>query len=91
MRIGKRIRSLRHEAGMSQKTLGDLLGVTKATVQKYESGSIINLKQTTINKLCEIFNVSPIFLYGWDDESNLKRIQDELASIQDKLSNNQDD
>lgn len=48
---------------MTQEELGELLGVKKAAIQKYESGQV-QLKQSTIKRLCEIFNVSPsYFIY----------------------------
>jgi len=36
--LGKNLKTLRMSAGMSQKELGVLLGVTFQQVQKYESG-----------------------------------------------------
>lgn len=37
MTIGEKIRSMRKEKGLTQKALGDLLGVTQATVGQYET------------------------------------------------------
>ena len=37
--IGKRLRALREEAGMSQTALGERSGITFQQVQKYENGS----------------------------------------------------
>ena len=65
--IGKRIRDLRIEKGMTQEELGELLGVKKAAVQKYENGTIVNLKADTIKKLCEIFQVLPYKFIITDD------------------------
>lgn len=60
---GTVIRELRKSKGLTQEQLGDILGVKKVTIQKYENGSIKNLKQSTIAKLSETFDVSPsIFL-----------------------------
>lgn len=66
MEIGKRIKMLRNSVGMTQDELGDKLGVKKAAIQKYESGSIVNLKIETIKKLAEIFEVTPAYIMGWD-------------------------
>lgn len=63
--IGKRIKWCRTELGMTQEELGALLGVKKAAIQKYESSAVVNLKLETIQKLCEIFDVSPNYLIGW--------------------------
>lgn len=56
---GTKIRELRRINNLTQEQLGDILGVKKVTIQKYENGSIKNLKQSTITKLAETFNVSP--------------------------------
>ena len=56
---------------MRGKTLLDVanyLGVAEATVQRYESGSIKNLKLDTIAKLVTYLNVDPSYLMGWSDE-----------------------
>lgn len=65
------IKRLRKKHNMTQEELGNILGVTKASVQKYENGSIVNLKADTLRKLCETFKVAPIyFLYPDEDFVN---------------------
>ena len=56
---GTKIRELRRANNLTQEQLGNILGVKKVTIQKYENGTIKNLKQNTITKLAETFNVSP--------------------------------
>lgn len=57
--VGDKIRELRIKKGLTQEQLGELIGVKKAAVQKYESGRVKNLKQATITKFSEIFDVPP--------------------------------
>lgn len=57
--VSERIKALRIAAGMTQEELGAVLGVGKATVQKYESGQIQNLKSEHIRKLCYLFRKRP--------------------------------
>ena len=59
MSIGSYIKSLRNERGYSQEELGALLGVQRAAVQKWECGTVKNLKRDTIKKLSAIFGVDP--------------------------------
>ena len=59
MNIGEYIKKLRIEHGYSQEYLGNLLGVKRAAVQKWESGKVQNLKRETIKGLSEIFRVPP--------------------------------
>lgn len=56
---------------MTQEKLGELLGVKKAAVQKWESGTVKNLKRDTIKKLSEIFGVSPAAFIGSEERTEL--------------------
>lgn len=58
MHTGTKIKELRKARKMTQEELGELLGVKKAAVQKYEKGEIVNLKASTIRRLCEIFEIT---------------------------------
>ena len=62
MDMGTKIKLLRVGSGMTQEELGKRLGVKRAAINKYESGIIVNLKRSTIEELCKIFDVSPQFL-----------------------------
>ena len=80
MTIGRKIKQLRKDKGLTQAELGDLLGVKKAAVQKYESGQVQNLKQVTIKKLCGVFDKSPsYFIYDSEFENQLR---DEVKLIE---------
>ncbi len=59
MDVGQYIKKLRVERNLTQEELGELTGVNRAAVQKWECGKVQNLKRETIKKLSEIFNVSP--------------------------------
>lgn len=67
-----KIKELRKKHKMTQEELGKKLGVTKATIQKYENGTIRNLKQNTILQLSSTFNVHPTTFLPNKEES-LKR------------------
>ena len=56
--------------GMTQEELGKLLGVKKAAINKYETGTVVNLKRSTIENLCNIFSVTPQFLLSDADLSH---------------------
>ena len=66
MNIGSLIKKLRTEHGFSQEELGNMLGVQRAAVQKWECGTVKNLKRETIKKLSEIFSVPPSFFFDED-------------------------
>jgi transcriptional regulator with XRE-family HTH domain len=59
LHTGTKIKELRKAKNLTQEELGELLGVKKAAIQKYEKGEIVNLKLSTIKKPCEIFEITP--------------------------------
>lgn len=67
MDIGLRLRSLRESKGMTQEEVGKRIGVTKATVNRYETGEI-DIKRTIAIKLADILDTTPSYIMGWDDE-----------------------
>ena len=67
--IGQRIKKLRQAQGMSQKELGDILGVGKAAVQKYEANPSPNLTADKIKLLSTTFRVFPrMFIFNDQEE-----------------------
>ncbi len=60
MQTGELIKKLRVEKGLTQEQLGNLLGIQKSAVAKYENGRVENIKRMTIKKMSEIFDVSPL-------------------------------
>lgn len=65
--VGDRIRELRIISGMSQDELGRRVGVQRAAINKYELGTVTNIPLSTIEKIADTFEVSPVYLVGWDD------------------------
>ena len=82
MTIGERIKHLRKEHKMTQSDLAEAIGVVKASVQKYECGGVTNLKTETIEHMAKLFNVSPAYLMGWDEEYNSKELAKEVKLIE---------
>jgi len=65
--MGRRIRELRLEKGLSQEELGRIVGVRRAAVNKWETGQVKNLRRDTIATLSRFFDVSPSYLMGMTD------------------------
>lgn len=72
MNTGQRIKELRDAKGMMQEALGEKIGVTKATINKYKTGIITNLKRATITDLSRALDVSPAYLMGWANNIDIK-------------------
>lgn len=70
MNTYKIIKNRRLELGLTLKDVANALGVSEATVQRYESGDIKNIKHDTIAHLAEILKCSPSYLMGWEDDKS---------------------
>ena len=72
--------------GMTQEELGKLVGLQKAAIYKYENGLLINPKRSLIQKLAEIFGVSPAYMMGIEDEGKQTYYNDpETAQLAQEL------
>jgi transcriptional regulator with XRE-family HTH domain len=60
--IGKKIRALRLERGMSQSELADAIGVTFQQVQKYEKGAN-RVSAGRLQKIADVLDVPITFFY----------------------------
>ena len=60
-----RLKQLRKSHGITQDELGEILGVQKAAVCKYETGRV-PLPHEAIVKLCDHFHVTADYLLGID-------------------------
>lgn len=70
----------RKELSLTLKEIADRMGVTEATVQRWESGNIKNLRHERITKLAEILDTTPACLMGWDELPDImldKKMQDD--------------
>ena len=63
-----RLRQLRSGTGVSLKDMADLVGVSEATAQRYESGHIEQVPYRAIVAYAERFQVSPAYIMGWDEK-----------------------
>lgn len=81
MTIGERMKRLRIEKNITQEELGAILGVKKATIQKYESGEIRNLKVDTIKFFSEFFELPPAYFIYDEIPSYGEEIAERLLEI----------
>jgi transcriptional regulator with XRE-family HTH domain len=62
---GSRIKELRLSNGYTQTELAKKIGVSTQLIFKYEKEIITNIPISTIEKLSEVFGVSPACLMEW--------------------------
>lgn len=59
MELGQKIKKARIEKGLTQQALGDLVGVQKSAIAKYENGRVVNIKRSTMQKIASALNIRP--------------------------------
>lgn len=69
MSFGEKIKSLRLELGLTLEEVGQIVGVGKSTVRKWESGEIANMRRDKIALLAKALHVDPAVLMGWDSKA----------------------
>ncbi len=78
---GDKIVELRKMANITQVELGEELNVTAQAVSKWENG-LAEPDLETINKMCELFNVSPNEFFGLENTPNSNGPVQEQKPIQ---------
>lgn len=63
------IKEKRIQYGLTMKELADKVGVSEATVSRWESGELANMKRTAIMKLAQSLHISPYELLGLEPVS----------------------
>lgn len=74
--IGERIRKFRQDAGLSQESLAELVGVSFQQIQKYESG-YTTLNVTKLQKIAEALKVSIVDFFKAEPDKSIKLSSDE--------------
>ena len=69
------IKKRRKELNITLEEIGDYVGVSKATVQRWETGGISNMRQDRIKKLSEILKLDPTaFIDGKMETASFTKI-----------------
>ena len=74
MELGLKIKKARIEKGLTQQELGDIVGVQKSAIAKYENGRVVNIKRSTMQKIASALNIRPselIFEQSPEDTADL--------------------
>jgi transcriptional regulator with XRE-family HTH domain len=67
--LSQKIKDLRIKNGMTLEQVGDIVGVGKSTVRKWETGMIANMKRDKIALLAKALGTTPAYLMGWKDDN----------------------
>lgn len=90
MGVKEILKSRRLELGLSMKELADKVGVNEATISRWESGNIANMKRDKIVLLAKALNISPAVIMEWEEPSQTKAyyLNEETAEIAQELFEN---
>ena len=83
MNTSEKIKFYRNKKGLSQEELGKLVGLQKAAINKYETGRVVNIKKSVLQRLADALDVAPADLLD-DNPSNASRY---LSAAESSLLN----
>ena len=70
MSVGKRIALAREQKNMTLEEVAKLCETTKQTIFKYENEIVTNIPYDKIVLLSKALDVSPSYLFGWEEKKN---------------------
>lgn len=71
------LKTQRESLDLTLDDVGHYVGVSGATVSRWESGEIANIRRDKIAKLAEILQVTPSYLMGWPEAKKAASIEDD--------------
>ena len=71
LNIGEKIRNKRKELNLTMLEVAEKTGVSEATVSRWESGDIANMRRDKIVSLASALQVSPSYLMEWENDSEV--------------------
>lgn len=66
--IGERICAIRTARNLSQRELANRIGLTHATISRYENGKFDDIKIPIIQSICKTLNISTAYILGISDK-----------------------
>lgn len=83
MEIRNILKGRRIQLGLTQLDVAKAVGVSEATVSRWESGDIANMKRSRIAALANVLKISPAVIMGWKDSPSTPIDTDELFNLID--------
>ena len=70
MTTGQRMKDRRKAIGISAEKLADMLGVSPATIYRYENGDIEKVPGDRLGPIAIALQTTPAYLMGWNDAAD---------------------
>lgn len=84
--IANRIRKYRAELKLTLRELAERVGITEATMQKYEAANISRIDVDMLKRIADGLSVSPEQLTGWDANWDVPRDAQRIADMYMRLN-----
>ena len=68
MTTGERMKQRRKEIGFSAEKVAERLGVSPATIYRYEKGDIEKVPADSLAEIAKILQTTPAYLMGWEEK-----------------------
>lgn len=81
MEIRDILKARRTELGLTQLDVANAVGVSEATVSRWESGDIANMKRSRIAALASVLKISPSIIMGWNENPEIRLPSDDIIII----------
>lgn len=81
MTIYERIKNRRKQLGISVDDVADALGVSRATIYRYESAEIEKVPASIIDKLAAVLQTTPAYLMTWTDDPSMRYYEDNNTAM----------
>jgi len=89
--VGKRISACRKEAGMTLDEVGQLLGLHRSSVLRYENGHTKQIKLVILERLAQIFETTPEYLMsGCEAEEKNGAEANDIYNVDQNSANSTD-
>lgn len=77
--FGERLRSMRTEAGITQKELSELVGCVPQAISQYERGEYVPRNEEIRKSLCDVLGVTETWLFSGTGEKTVKEREAVIA------------
>lgn len=85
MTTGERIRDRRKELGLTADALADVIGVSRSTMFRYESGYIEKMPMNNLVPIARALHTTVGYLMGWEDEKEMPTLLNESGPVSEVM------
>lgn len=81
MNIGQNLKKRRLTLGYTLEEVAKMVGTSKQTIHRYETGIIANIPSDKIEALAKVLQTTPAYLMGWEDNLPAPNITEDFTTF----------